>query len=1021
MLLLHKPIFFYFNKQVKVICRTMTYYILLLLLAALTFTNNVYAQNAVSPGTVPVNPPVTGFGIDGDLKATATIGDWLPFSSTALTSGVLSPKGVAPSGSNRIFHIVDSFTSGDNTFEGGLKKNGDLNAYTWKFAKGVPSKCDINNLLVHISKAPYSTNPAYGLPGDTWITVSGDRESTNGNSFISIALLQKVLKSIPPGSGIPGTFISGAPSLTGGRSENDVQISAEFTGGGTNPNLYLEDWKQVNGTWQWVSRSINSNDAFGSTNAAELLDVPYVAFNNKKSPSATTYFYPVNAFIEVSFNISAIYRGSSNPCIGSIASMFVMTKSSQSVTADLSDFVDPLQINLDLNVLPPIASGATYCVGNSIANLTASGETGVTFKWYSNSNGTNGTGLLYTGASFAPGINNTVAGSYNYYVTQTQSGCESKPTAVSVTINPNATANAGTAPAAQCFVASGNTFNLSGSGTNGSLLWSVQSKSNPALVPTITGATTTTPSVSITGGNGTVTLRLTVNSAFTPSCGNPTSDVSVTINPNATADAGTAPAAQCLVATGNTFNLSGSVANGTPSWAVAPGGNPRNLTVQISGGATLTPSVNITGGTGTVAFRLTVNSVFTPSCGNPTSDVSVTINPNATADAGTAPAAQCFVAAGNTFNLSGSGTNGTPSWALAPGGNPGNLSVQISGGATLAPSVNITGGTGTVTLRLTVNSAFTPSCGNPTSDVSVTINPNATANAGSDPAAQCYIAAGNTFNLSGTGANGTPSWTVAPGGNPGNLIVQISGGTTLTPSVSISGSTGGGTVVIRLTITSNTTPACGNPADDISLTVNPQVAGPNASLLPVLCSDRTFRVQVSPLVNNTTYTCTQPGNNAYYSQIVYGTTGDVIFTGLAFGEGYSIVASQSSCSSAPNFCAAGAPLVATTKSLSQPAATTPNSVIQTIKPDGMATKVLATPNPFNDRIRFSVLSAVSGQGTLELFNSMGQKIARVFQGYMQKGMIKTLEYIKAGSQRENLFYVFTVGDQRTTGTLINLK
>lgn len=79
------------------------------------------------------------------------------------------------------------------------------------------------------------------------------------------------------------------------------------------------------------------------------------------------------------------------------------------------------------------------------------------------------------------------------------------------------------------------------------------------------------------------------------------------------------------------------------------------------------------------------------------------------------------------------------------------------------------------------------------------------------------------------------------------------------------------------------------------------------------------------------------------------------------------------------------------------------------------------PNPFNDRIRFSLQSAVSGQGTLDLFNSMGQKIGRVFQGYVEKGIIRTLEYNAVGSKRVKLFYVFTVGDQKTTGTLINLS
>ena len=85
------------------------------------------------------------------------------------------------------------------------------------------------------------------------------------------------------------------------------------------------------------------------------------------------------------------------------------------------------------------------------------------------------------------------------------------------------------------------------------------------------------------------------------------------------------------------------------------------------------------------------------------------------------------------------------------------------------------------------------------------------------------------------------------------------------------------------------------------------------------------------------------------------------------------------------------------------------------------TKVTAAPNPFSDRVRFSLVSAVSGQGTLDLFNTMGQRVQRVFQGYVEKGIRRILEYNVASSKRGNLIYVFTVGDQKTTGILINLK
>jgi hypothetical protein len=82
---------------------------------------------------------------------------------------------------------------------------------------------------------------------------------------------------------------------------------------------------------------------------------------------------------------------------------------------------------------------------------------------------------------------------------------------------------------------------------------------------------------------------------------------------------------------------------------------------------------------------------------------------------------------------------------------------------------------------------------------------------------------------------------------------------------------------------------------------------------------------------------------------------------------------------------------------------------------------LAAPNPFNDRVRFTLESAVSGKGSLELYNMLSQKVKTVFQGYIQKGQVQTIEYSVPGTQRTNLFYVFRVGDQKTTGMLIDLK
>lgn len=70
----------------------------------------------------------------------------------------------------------------------------------------------------------------------------------------------------------------------------------------------------------------------------------------------------------------------------------------------------------------PTSSPQTFCAGATVANLTATGEAGATFKWYIASTG--GTALAST----------TVLTSTNYFVSQTVGDCESTRTSTAVTI-----------------------------------------------------------------------------------------------------------------------------------------------------------------------------------------------------------------------------------------------------------------------------------------------------------------------------------------------------------------------------------------------------------------------------------------------------------------------------------------------------------------------------------------------------------------------------------------------------------
>jgi hypothetical protein len=416
----------------------------------------------------------------------------------------------------------------------------------------------------------------------------------------------------------------------------------------------------------------------------------------------------------------------------------------------------------------------------------------------------------------------------------------------------------------------------------------------------------------------------------------------------------------------------------------------------------ITVPANLAAGTynGTITVKTNLD------CESAGSAISLTVNANPSASAGNAPSAQCQDPVnGNTFSLSGSGSGGTPSWAVQS--NPNGLTVVFNPNPpnTFTPSVTVSGGTGSVTLRLTVTSNATPSCGTSTSDVTVTVNPNPTADAGTAPAAQCLDAVnGNTFSLSGSGTNGTPSWSVQSNPNGLTIVFTPNPPNTFTPSVNVSG--GFGSVTLRLTVTSA---SCGSATSDVTVTVNNNPAAPDAEMVTPLCTDKTFKVVVHNSVVGVTYTTTQTTG---YSSSLGGNGGDLFFSGLTFGDGFSVTAANgSNCTSGATTCDGSNSITSANQS----------SSISAESPKLQSPRVLAAPNPFNSRIRFTIQPTVSGKGLLELYNLMGQKVATVFQGYVQKGQVQTIDYNVPGAQRTNLIYLFRVGDQRVSGKLIGLK
>ena len=257
-----------------------------------------------------------------------------------------------------------------------------------------------------------------------------------------------------------------------------------------------------------------------------------------------------------------------------------------------------------------------------------------------------------------------------------------------------------------------------------------------------------------------------------------------------------------------------------------------------------------------------------------------------------------------------------------------------------------------------------------------------------------------TVNLSASGCTGgTLKWyNAATGGSVVNTGTSFT-----TPSLSATTS---------YYVSCTTTQGCEGPRTQVTATIKPIPPISLKITQPDLCTNSTGSLQVCSPSTGFTYSDGTTSKTPTAGQ-------SVIFTGLAAGSNPTIsVTGTNGCTNSAT-CSS-----ASTTACSTPGAASTTQVaptqINVLLPEEES-KVVAAPNPFNDKIRFSIQSAATGQGSLELYNMLGQRVKVVYQGNFQKGQIQTIEYNVPGSQRANLIYVFRVGNQKTSGKLIGLK
>lgn len=469
---------------------------------------------------------------------------------------------------------------------------------------------------------------------------------------------------------------------------------------------------------------------------------------------------------------------------------------------------------------------------------------------------------------------------------------------------------------------------------------------------------------------------------------------------------------------GLTYSYTGSTAGITNyAWTLTPSTTHATIqngttTTTLSGAnvtsITIVPGSGQTFATGTFTVSLTVTNLG--GAGTPCTQTG-TINQAATANANI----DQTICEGSTVQLAGSVGGGASSgtWSTSGDGTFSPNATTLN--AVYTPGTQDKASSSAITLTLTTNDPTGP-CGAVSDFMLLTINDPATADAGDD---QTVCASSPTVTLDGSvgGGASSGSWS---GGNGTFLPNANALNATYTPTAAevLAGS-------VTLTLTTNDpTGPCGTANDAVKINYTANPTRPAVDYIAPECNEETFSVRIKNVVDGGSYALIQ---NYMGAPTITRTTaankdadGNIVISGLVVGKGFSIVLTVGDCSSLATDCSnyktsGAAPLT-------QEATTNIQSVeTVTARIDPKQSKVLAAPNPFNSKIRFALQSAVSGHGSLELYNMLGQKVKTVYQGFVKEGQTLNVEYAVPMAQRTNLVYVFRVGDQQVTGKLVSIK
>jgi len=402
---------------------------------------------------------------------------------------------------------LDAFGNGvvDNQFTEGSKDFFQANQLVWSISQ-TKAKNDI-------------ANAAAILVGNT-LYFAGDRTSNNGDAQIGFWLYL---------NGTAPVTVNGRNIFAPNHVDGDVLVLADFTGGGRNAVVTIYQW-DASGNGNVPNTNGNLRTTSLSGTVAENNDGSAAIPIGWNFPSGT---YERNMFYEGQVNLGSLNLGSL--CN---ASFLLETRSSQSVTASLDDFVGG---TFRATPLPLVINGSVFCSpGSSSGSITSTtSQAGYSYQ------------LKGTGAAECTSNSNSVS-----VVAST----------VSLTAN-------GTNP--NCF------------GSTGSIEFSATSSNGGTITYTVNGNAATSPFVA--SASGTYTIVATNANGCTD-----TKQVTITIPSLLTASSSSGSILCKDGKTDVTVSASGGTAPYTGTGTFNVGAGTYTYTVTDANGCTATTSITVT-------------------------------------------------------------------------------------------------------------------------------------------------------------------------------------------------------------------------------------------------------------------------------------------------------------------------------------------------------------------------------------------------------------------------------------------